>query len=262
MARASDVLSVGDEVQVVVLSVDVENQKIALGIRQTQANPWDTVQERFPVGSKIRGKVRNFTAYGAFVELEEGIDGMIHVSDMSWTRKINHPSECLQKGQEVEAVVLDVNPKDQRISLGLKQAQQDPWDEIAQRFPVGSVVKGKVSKIASFGAFIELEDGVDGLVHISQISDQRVDKVKDALDVGQEVEARVVKVDRGERRIGLSIRAMSMSDAEVQALAAESSGEDSDSRSTSTSGSENLGGLSAAFDNAFANVEWQPGEAN
>ena len=262
VARASDVLSVGDEVQVVVLSVDVENQKIALGIRQTQANPWDTVQERFPVGSRIKGKVRNFTAYGAFVELEEGIDGMIHVSDMSWTRKINHPSECLQKGQEVEAVVLDVNPKDQRISLGLKQAQQDPWDEIAQKFPVGSVVKGKVSKIASFGAFVELEDGVDGLVHISQISDQRVEKVKDALEVGQEVEARVVKVDRGERRIGLSIRAMSMSDDEVQALAAEASGEGSDSHSSSSSGSESLGGLSAAFDNAFANVEWQPGEAN
>ena len=262
VARASDMLSVGDEVQVVVLSIDVENQKIALGIRQTQANPWDTVQDRFPVGSKVKGKVRNFTAYGAFVELEEGIDGMIHVSDMSWTRKINHPSECLQKGQEVEAVVLDVNTKEQRISLGLKQAQTDPWSEIASKYPVGMVVKGKVSKIASFGAFVELEDGVDGLVHISQISDQRIEKVKDALDVGQEVEARVVKVDRGERRIGLSIRAMSMSDAEVQALAAESSGEDSDSRSTSTSGSENLGGLSAAFDNAFANVEWQPGEAN
>ncbi|MBR3221558.1 MAG: 30S ribosomal protein S1 [Kiritimatiellae bacterium] len=262
VARASDVLSVGDEVQVVVLSVDVENQKIALGIRQTQANPWDTVQERFPVGSKIKGKVRNFTAYGAFVELEEGIDGMIHVSDMSWTRKINHPSECLQKGQEVEAVVLDVNPKDQRISLGLKQAQTDPWDEIAQKFPVGSVVKGKVSKIASFGAFVELEDGVDGLVHISQISDQRVEKVKDALTVGQEVEARVVKVDRGERRIGLSIRAMSMTEEEVKALASETSDEGTDSQSASSAGGENLGGLSAAFDNAFANVEWQPGEAN
>jgi small subunit ribosomal protein S1 len=181
VARASDMLSVGDEVQVVVLSVNVENQKIALGIRQTQANPWDTVQDRYPVGSKISGKVRNFTAYGAFIELEEGIDGMIHVSDMSWTRKINHPSECLQKGQELEAVVLDVNPKEQRISLGLKQAQQDPWAEIASKYAVGSTVKGKVSKIASFGAFVELEDGVDGLVHISQISDQRVDKVKDAL---------------------------------------------------------------------------------
>ena len=259
VARASDMLSVGDEVQVVVLSVDVENQKIALGIRQTQANPWDTVQERFPVGSKVKGRVRNFTAYGAFVELEEGIDGMIHVSDMSWTRKINHPSECLQKGQEVEAVVLDVNAKEQRISLSLKAAMQDPWDEIAQRFPVGSVVKGKVSKIASFGAFVELEDGVDGLVHISQISDQRIEKVKDALEVGQEVEARVVKVDRGERRIGLSIRAMGMTDDEIKALEAEAAGEEKAPVSSTSAGSENLGGLSAAFDNAFANVEWQPG---
>ena len=262
VARASDMLSVGDEVQVVVLSVDVENQKIALGIRQTQANPWDTVQDRYPVGSKIHGKVRNFTAYGAFVELEEGIDGMIHVSDMSWTRKINHPSECLQKGQEVEAVVLDVNPKEQRISLGLKQAQTDPWTEIATKYPVGMVVKGKVSKVASFGAFVELEDGVDGLVHISQISDQRVEKVKDALDVGQEVEARVVKVDRAERRIGLSIRAMSMTEDEIKALEAEAAGETPASTSTKTAGSESLGGLSAAFDNAFANVEWQPGESN
>ena len=259
VARASDMLSVGDEVQVVVLSVDVENQKIALGIRQTQANPWDTVQERFPVGSRVKGKVRNFTAYGAFVELEEGIDGMIHVSDMSWTRKINHPSECLQKGQEVEAVVLDVNAKEQRISLSLKAAMQDPWDEIAQKFPVGSVVKGKVSKIASFGAFVELEDGVDGLVHISQISDQRVEKVKDALEVGQEVEARVVKVDRGERRIGLSIRAMGMTDDEINALEAEAAGEEKTPVSSTSAGSENLGGLSAAFENAFANVEWQPG---
>ncbi len=261
VARASDMLSVGDEVQVVVLSIDVENQKIALGIRQTQANPWDTVQDRFPVGSKVTGKVRNFTAYGAFVELEEGIDGMIHVSDMSWTRKINHPSECLQKGQVVDAVVLDVNPKEQRISLGLKQAQTDPWAAIASKYPVGMVVKGKVSKIASFGAFVELEDGVDGLVHISQISDQRIEKVKDALDVGQEVEARVVKVDRGERRIGLSIRAMTMTEDEVKALEAEAAGETPAAITAKTAGSENLGGLSAAFDNAFANVEWQPGEA-
>ena len=262
VARASDMLNIGDEVQVVVLSIDVENQKIALGIRQTQDNPWDTVQDRFPVGSKVTGKVRNFTAYGAFVELEEGIDGMIHVSDMSWTRKINHPSECLQKGQVVEAVVLDVNSKEQRISLGLKQAQTDPWAEIATKYPVGMVVKGKVSKIASFGAFIELEDGVDGLVHISQISDMRIDKVRDALDVGQEVEARVVKVDRAERRIGLSIRAMGMTDDQLRALASEGGEESADPVSAKTEGSESLGGLSAAFDSAFANVEWQPGEAN
>ncbi len=260
VARASDMLSIGDEVQVVVLSIDLENQKIALGIRQTQENPWDTVQERYPVGSKVHGKVRNFTAYGAFVELEEGIDGMVHISDMSWTRKINHPSECLQKGEEVDAVVLDVNPKEQRISLGLKQAQTDPWSEITSKYPVGMVVKGKVSKIASFGAFVELEDGVDGLVHISQISDQRIDKVRDALQVGQEVEARVVKVDRGERRIGLSIRAMNMSEEEVKALESDLPGETKET--SSSSGSADFGGLSAAFDNAFANVEWQPGEAN
>ena len=259
VARASDMLSVGDEVQVVVLSVDVENQKIALGIRQTQANPWDTVQERFPVGSRVKGKVRNFTAYGAFVELEEGIDGMIHVSDMSWTRKINHPSECLQKGQEVEAIVLDVNAKEQRISLSMKAAMQDPWDEIAQKYPAGTVVKGKVSKIASFGAFVELEDGVDGLVHISQISDQRVEKVKDALEVGQEVEARVIKVDRAERRIGLSIRALNMTDEELKALEAETLDESAADTATKRPSAEDFGGLSAAFDNAFANVEWQPG---
>jgi small subunit ribosomal protein S1 len=136
---------------------------------------------------------------------------------------------------------------------------QDPWDEIAKKFPVGAVVKGKVSKIASFGAFVELEDGVDGLVHISQISDQRIEKVKDALEVGQEVEARVVKVDRGERRIGLSIRAMNMTDDEIKALEEEAAGEEHTPVSSKTAGSENLGGLSAAFDNAFANVEWQPG---
>ena len=259
VARASDMLNVGDDVQVAVLSVDAENQKIALGIRQTQDNPWDSVQDRYPVGSRVKGKVRNFTAYGAFVEIEDGIDGMIHVSDMSWTRKINHPSECLQKGMLVEAVVLDVNPKEQRISLGLKQAQTDPWSEIASKYAVGAVVKGKVSKIASFGAFVELEDGVDGLVHISQISDQRIEKVKDALDVGQEVEARVVKVDRNERRIGLSIRAVNMTEDEVKALEADSA--DAQSGSGMTAGAESLGGLGAAFDEAFQNVEWQPGEA-
>ncbi|MCQ2388502.1 MAG: 30S ribosomal protein S1 [Kiritimatiellae bacterium] len=259
VARASDMLNLGDEVQVAVLSVDAENQKIALGIRQTQDNPWDSVQDRYPVGSRVKGKVRNFTAYGAFVEIEDGIDGMIHVSDMSWTRKINHPSECLQKGQEVEAVVLDVNTKEQRISLGLKQAQTDPWSEIAAKYAVGAIVKGKVSKIASFGAFVELEDGVDGLVHISQISDQRVEKVKDALDVGQEVEARVVKVDRNERRIGLSIRAVNMTEDEVRAL--ESDSAETDATSANTVGSESLGALGAAFDEAFQNVEWQPGEA-
>ena len=214
VARASDILSVGDEVDVAVLSVNKEDQKIALGIRQTEDNPWDTVQERYPVGSRVKGVVRNFTSYGAFIELEEGIDGMIHVSDMSWTRKINHPSEVLEKAADVEAVVLEVDPQNKRISLGLKQAHEDPWHTISARYNVGDVVTGNVSKVASFGAFVEIEEGVDGLVHISQISDDHVERVRDALDVGQPVEARIVRIDRAERRIGLSIKAVSMADDE------------------------------------------------
>ena len=262
VARASDMLNVGDEIMVQVLSVDSENQKIALGIRQTQENPWDSVMDRYQVGSRVKGKVRNWTQYGAFVELEDGIDGMIHVTDLSWTRRPAHPSECLQKGQEVEAIVLDVNPKEQRISLGLKQAQTDPWADIASKYAVGAIIKGKVSKVASFGAFVELEEGVDGLVHISQISDQRIEKVKDALQIGQEVEARVVKVDRGERRIGLSIKAVNMTDEQVKELEAEAAGTTSvDSASSAPAGSPALGSLGAAFEDAFGNVEWQPGEA-
>ncbi len=258
VARASDMLNVGDEIMVQVLSVDSENQKIALGIRQTQENPWDSVMDRYPVGSRVKGKVRNWTQYGAFVELEDGIDGMIHVTDLSWTRRPAHPSECLQKGQEVEAIVLDVNPKEQRISLGLKQAQTDPWADIASKYAVGAIIKGKVSKVASFGAFVELEEGVDGLVHISQISDQRIEKVKDALQIGQEVEARVVKVDRGERRI----EAGKMPDEQVKELEAEAAGTTSvDSASSAPAGSPALGSLGAAFEDAFGNVEWQPGEA-
>ena len=261
VARPSDMLNIGDEVLVSVLQVDAENQKIALGIRQTQENPWDTVQDRYPVGSRVKGKVRNFTNYGAFIELEEGIDGMIHISDMSWTRKINRPSECLNKGDEVEAIVEAVDPKEQRISLSLKKAQTDPWSEIASKFPVGALVKGKVSKIASFGAFIELEDGVDGLVHISQISDQRVTHVKDVLKEGQEVEARVVKVDRKDRRIGLSMTAVNMTEEQVKALEAEA--EPTSGSTSSSSGDMDFGSLGAAFDDAFQSqsVEWQPGES-
>ena len=261
VARPSDMLNIGDEVLVSVLQVDAENQKIALGIRQTQENPWDTVQDRYPVGSRVKGKVRNFTNYGAFIELEEGIDGMIHISDMSWTRKINRPSECLQKGEEVEAIVEAVDPKEQRISLSLKKAQTDPWSEIATKYPVGKLVKGKVSKIASFGAFIELEDGVDGLVHISQISDERVTHVKDVLKEGQEVEARVVKVDRKDRRIGLSMTAVNMTEEQVKALEAES---EPAPGSATSSGDMDFGSLGAAFDDAFQSqsVEWQPGESD
>lgn len=257
IARASDVLSLGQEVDVVVLSINKDEQKIALGIRQTEENPWDTVQKRYPVGSRIKGTVRNFTTYGAFVELEDGIDGMIHVSDMSWTRKINHPSEILEKGQPVETVVLEVDAQNSRISLGLKQASDDPWSSIAGRYTVGQIVKGKVSKIASFGAFVEIEDGIDGLVHISQISNDHVEKVKDVLDVGKEVEARILRIDRSDRRIGLSIKAASMPDEEFARKREEIL--------DNLKPGEHMVDLAGAFDQAmggaeFVAEEWRPGQ--
>lgn len=212
VTKASDVLAVGDIVEAVVQAVDPKERKLSLSIRQIEENPWDRAAEKYPIGSRVKGVVRNFTNYGAFVELEPGIDGMIHVSDMSWTRKVSHPGEVLKKGDEVEAVVLEVDSTNRRIALGLKQAQEDPWAKISEHYKVGMRVKGKVTKLASFGAFVEIEPGVDGLVHISQISEERVQKVRDVLQPGQEVEARVIKVDPVERRIGLSIKAAKIPD--------------------------------------------------
>lgn len=216
ITRPSDVLTIGQELEAVVLGVNKDEQKISLGVRQLEPNPWDEIEHRYQIGKQVKGTVRNLTAYGAFVELEEGIDGMIHVSDMSWTRKINHPSEVVKKGDELEAVVIDIDKNAQRISLGLKQLEDDPWKAIEQKYKIGDLVKGKVSKIASFGAFVELDGDIDGLVHISQISEDRVDKIKDHLKVGQEIEARVIKVDKTERRIGLSIKAANYSEEEIK----------------------------------------------
>ena len=255
VVRASDVLNIDEEVDVVVLSVNKEEQKIALGIRQTEENPWDTVSDRYPVGTRVKGKVRNFTSYGAFIQLEDGIDGMVHVSDMSWTRKINHPTELLQKGQEVETVVLEIDATNQRISLGLKQAQEDPWSNITAHYAVGQLVKGKVSKIASFGAFVELDGGVDGLVHISQLSDDHVERVKDAIKVGQEVEARIVRIDTEGRRIGLSMKSDGGEDTDFELP-------DEYKTESSLKVGQNIVGLASAFDEAFATggEEWSPGD--
>jgi small subunit ribosomal protein S1 len=206
--RASDVLQVGDEVEAVVLDVQKDARKISLGLRQTMSNPWEVIAETYPKGTKIKGKVRNMTSYGAFVQIQDDIDGMIHVSDMSWTRKINHPSEVLQKGEEVEAVILDIDPQQQRISLGMRQLMEDPWTTIESKYSVGDVVEGKVTKLASFGAFVELDEGIDGLIHISQLSDERVNRVRDVVDVDDVVKARVVRIDGDERRIGLSMKAV------------------------------------------------------
>ncbi len=255
VARAADHLSIGEEVEAVVLSINKNEQKISLGMRQTEDNPWDVVAQSYPIGARVTGTVRNFTNYGAFVELQEGVDGMIHVSDMSWTRKINHPSEVLKKGDVVDTVVLEVDPGSQRISLGLKQAQEDPWANIAANYAIGQKVTGTVSKLASFGAFVELQEGIDGLVHISQISDDRVQKVKEVLTPGQEVEARVIKIDPVERRIGLSIKAASIPDDEFSV--------DEDMLQGLRAG-EDLVTLGSAFDEALGGdsegEEWHPGQ--
>ncbi|MGH7950903.1 MAG: 30S ribosomal protein S1 [Limisphaerales bacterium] len=216
IAKPGDVLKPDQEVEAVVLGINREEQKISLGVRQLETNPWDSAAQKYTVGARVKGKVRNLTSYGAFVELEEGIDGMIHVSDISWTRKVNHPSEVLKKGDEVEATVLEVDRPNQRIALGMKQLGEDPWANIEKLYKVGDLVTGKVTKLASFGAFVGLQNEIDGLVHISQISEERVDKIKNVLKVGQDVSARVVKIDRGERRIGLSIKAASYTDEQLK----------------------------------------------
>ena len=256
VVKAADALAIGQEVDAVILSINSNDKKISLGIRQTEDNPWELVQDKYPIGARVQGRVRNFTSYGAFVELQEGVDGMIHVSDMSWTRKINHPSEMLQKAEEVECVVLEVDASSQRISLGLKQAQEDPWSSIAAKYNVGQKVTGKVTKLTSFGAFVEIEEGIDGLVHISQISDDRVQNVKELLSAGQDVEARVIKIDPVERRIGLSIKA---------ALVAEEDFEVSDEMLTGLRPGEDLVDLGSAFDDVFSDTtvkteEWHPGD--
>ena len=215
IAKPSDVLKQGTEVEAQVLGINKEEQKISLGLRQLETNPWDMAEIKYPVGTIIKGKIRNLTSYGAFVELEEGIDGMIHVSDVSWTRKINHPSEVLKKGDEVEAQVLEIDKPNQRIALGIKQLAIDPWATIDKFYKVGDLVTGQVTKLASFGAFIGLQHDIDGLVHISQITEDRVDKIKNVLKPGQDVTARVIKIDRSERRIGLSIKAASYNDEQL-----------------------------------------------
>ena len=250
IARPSDVLVMGQEIEAIVLGVNKDEQKISLGVRQLDTNPWDEMEHKYPIGKTVKGTVRNMTAYGAFVELEEGVDGMVHVSDMSWTRKINHPSEMLKKGDEVEAVVIDIDKNAQRISLGMKQMEDDPWKDIEQRFKIGDKVKGKVGKIAAFGAFVELDGGIDGLVHISQISEDRIEKVKDVLKVGQDLEARVIKVDKAERRIGLSIKAANYNDEDMRKEAA--------AFETAIKPGEDLVGLDKAF--ATALEDYRPGE--
>jgi small subunit ribosomal protein S1 len=201
----NELVQIGDQVDVVVLGINKEKQEISLGMKQTQSNPWDQVTERYPIGAEIDGTVRNLTNYGAFIEIEEGIDGLLHVSDMSWTRKISHASEMLQKGDKIRCQVLSVDQNRKRIALGLKQLQQDPWnDEIPTKYHPGKIVTGTVTKLTNFGVFVQLEPNLEGLLHISELSDQKIENPENIVKVGDSIEVKILRVDTADRKIGLS----------------------------------------------------------
>jgi small subunit ribosomal protein S1 len=211
----SELVSIGDQIEVQVLSINKEKQEISLGMKQVLPNPWDKVAERYPPGTQVEGTVRNLTNYGAFIEIEEGIDGLLHVSDMSWVRKVGHPSDLLNKGDKVKCVVLSVDQERKRIALGLKQMASDPWEgDIPGRYHPGDVKTGKVTKLTNFGVFVELEPGLEGLLHISELADAKVDSPEDVVKVGDEIEVRVLRVDVGERKLGLSRRLSGKDDEE------------------------------------------------
>ena len=201
----NELVQTGDQIEVQVLNVNKEKQEISLGMKQVQPNPWDKVAERYPPNTVITGVVRNLTNYGAFIEIEDGIDGLLHVSDMSWVRKVAHPSEVVQKGDKVTCIVLNVDQERKRIALGLKQMNNDPWEgDIPGRYKPGDVKKGKVTKLTNFGVFVELESGLEGLLHISELADQKVESPEDVVKVGDEIEVKVLRVDVAERKVGLS----------------------------------------------------------
>jgi len=207
LSHPGEMVTLGDEIEVVVLSVNKEKQEISLGLKQTEVNPWAIASQKYPVGTVVTTKVRSVTNFGAFVEIEPGMDGMIHISDLSWTRKYNHPSEMLKKGDEVKCVVLEVNEEKRRVSLGIKQMTEDPWlHAIPEKYIPGHIIKGKVAKLTNFGAFVELEPDLEGLLHISELADHKISKPTDVVNVGDEVEVKILKVDSEARKIGLSLR--------------------------------------------------------
>ena len=203
----SEIVAIGDMVEVVVLKIDREKEEISLSIKQTEVNPWTIIEEKYPAGTKIKGRVRNLTNYGAFIEIEEGVDGLLHISDMSWAKKVAHPSEIVKKGDKIEAIVLSVDREKKRVALGLKQLQDDPWEkEIPEKYKVGDIVKGHVTKLANFGAFLELGQGIEGLLHVSEFSDKKISNPADAVNVGDELEVKVIRIEPEARKIGLSLR--------------------------------------------------------
>jgi small subunit ribosomal protein S1 len=204
----SKILSVGDPVEAVVLDIDIDSRRISLGLKQTEPNPWDVIENRYAPGTVISGKVRNITDFGAFIEVEDGIDGLVHVSDISWTKRMKHPSEVLKKGDDVQAVVLSIDAANQKLSLGIKQLEPDRWEDWFSRHNLGDSIKGKVVRMTNFGAFVELEEGIEGLCHVSELDEKHVEKPTEFLNIGQEIEMRVIKMNLQEKKIGLSLKAM------------------------------------------------------
>lgn len=202
----SEIVKKGDEVEAVVLSIQKEEGKISLGLKQAEHNPWDDVENKYPVGNNVKAEIKSLTNYGAFVELEPGVEGLIHISDLSWIKKVSHPSEVLKKGDVVDAVILSVDKESKKITLGVKQLTRNPWESIEKTMPVGFLVKGKVTKITAFGAFVELESGIEGLIHVTELSDQAFGKVEDVVAKGDEVTAKVIKLDPEHKKIALSIK--------------------------------------------------------
>ncbi|MEK6635252.1 MAG: 30S ribosomal protein S1 [Planctomycetota bacterium] len=206
----SEMVAIGDMVEVVVLKIDREKEEISLSMKQTEVNPWTVIEEKYPPGTKIKGRVRNLTNYGAFIEIEEGVDGLLHISDMSWAKKVGHPSEIVKKGDKIEAVVLSVDREKKRVALGLKQLSDDPWTkEIPEKFKVGDIIRGKVTKLTNFGAFLELGKEIEGLLHVSEFSTEKVTNPADVVNIGDELEVRVIRIEPEARKIGLSLRKMS-----------------------------------------------------
>ncbi|MGO9534294.1 MAG: 30S ribosomal protein S1 [Syntrophobacteraceae bacterium] len=202
----SKILSVGDEVEAVVLSINPQSKRISLGMKQLESNPWDVIAQKYPVGTTIAGKIKNITDFGIFIGIDEGIDGLVHISDISWTKRVKHPSEIFRKNQEVQAIVLNIDKDNERFSLGIKQLESDPWESIPQRFPIGSVVAGPITNVTDFGLFVELEEGIEGLVHVSEISKEKIKSPVGQFKPGDTITARVINISPKDRKIGLSVK--------------------------------------------------------
>jgi small subunit ribosomal protein S1 len=248
----SKIVNIGDEIEALVLDIDQENKRISLGMKQVEPNPWTLLEEKYPVGTVIRGQVRNITDFGIFIGIEEGIDGLVHISDLSWTQRVKHPSDMYQKNDEVEAVVLNIDVPNERFSLGIKQLHEDPWGRIPQVYPRGARVTGTVSKVTDFGAFIEIEPGIDGLCHVSEFSEEHIEDPRSFLKPGDKVDVMIIDNDKEERKIGLSIKAIKKAEKGMDYrdyLAEQNTA--SSKKGTQQKGSQSMGTLGDALKGKF-----------